>query len=30
MYGVYDPETKEWNGIVRQLIEKVRLLFEIE
>lgn len=24
MYGVYDPETKEWNGIVRELIEKVR------
>ncbi|CAB0008629.1 unnamed protein product [Nesidiocoris tenuis] len=22
MYGVYDPETKEWNGIVRELIEK--------
>lgn len=24
MYGVYDPETKEWNGIVRELMEKVR------
>lgn len=23
MYGVYDPETKEWNGIVRELMEKV-------
>jgi ionotropic kainate glutamate receptor 2 len=30
MYGVYDPETKEWNGIVRELIEKVRrVLFSI-
>lgn len=29
-YGVYDLETGEWNGIVRQLIEKVnyfRLFF---
>lgn len=24
MYGVYDPETKEWNGIVRELMDKVR------
>lgn len=24
MYGVYDPNTREWNGIVRELIEKVR------
>lgn len=23
MYGVYDPDTKEWNGIVRELMEKV-------
>ena len=23
MYGVFDPETKEWNGIVRELMEKV-------
>lgn len=23
MYGVYDPETKKWNGIVRELMEKV-------
>lgn len=23
MYGVYDPETKEWNGIVRELMERV-------
>lgn len=23
MYGVYDPETKQWNGIVRELMEKV-------
>ena len=22
-YGVYDPETGEWNGIVRQLMDKV-------
>ncbi|XP_033313275.1 glutamate receptor ionotropic, kainate 2-like isoform X2 [Bombus bifarius] len=22
MYGVYDPKTKEWNGIVRELMEK--------
>ncbi|XP_066598289.1 glutamate receptor ionotropic, kainate 2 isoform X8 [Prorops nasuta] len=22
MYGAYDPETKEWNGIVRELMEK--------
>ncbi|XP_069680346.1 glutamate receptor ionotropic, kainate 2 isoform X1 [Periplaneta americana] len=22
MYGVFDPETKEWNGIVRELMEK--------
>lgn len=24
MYGVYDPETKTWNGIVRELMERVR------
>lgn len=23
MYGVYDPESKQWNGIVRELMEKV-------
>lgn len=23
MYGVYDPETKQWNGIVRELMERV-------
>lgn len=23
MYGVFDPETKQWNGIVRELIERV-------
>lgn len=23
-YGVYNPETGEWNGVVRQLIDKVR------
>lgn len=23
MYGVYDPETKTWNGIVRELMERV-------
>lgn len=22
-YGVYDPETKQWNGIVRELVDKV-------
>ncbi|XP_039304953.1 glutamate receptor ionotropic, kainate 2 isoform X6 [Solenopsis invicta] len=22
LYGVYDPETKEWNGIVRELMDK--------
>uniref|UniRef100_A0A1B6EA31 Glutamate receptor ionotropic, kainate 2 n=1 Tax=Clastoptera arizonana TaxID=38151 RepID=A0A1B6EA31_9HEMI len=22
MYGVFDPETREWNGIVRELMEK--------
>ncbi|GJQ67714.1 hypothetical protein Trydic_g16535 [Trypoxylus dichotomus] len=22
MYGVYDPETKEWNGIVKELMER--------
>lgn len=22
MYGVYDPETKQWNGIVRELMEQ--------
>nr|XP_050857551.1 glutamate receptor ionotropic, kainate 2 isoform X6 [Vespula vulgaris] len=22
MYGVYNPDTKEWNGIVRELMEK--------
>ncbi|XP_054261557.1 glutamate receptor ionotropic, kainate 2 isoform X6 [Macrosteles quadrilineatus] len=22
MYGVYDPDSKEWNGIVRELMEK--------
>lgn len=27
MYGVYDPETKEWNGIVRELMEKVNISF---
>lgn len=26
MYGVYDPKTKEWNGIVRELMEKVKNL----
>lgn len=23
MYGVYDPTTKTWNGIVRELMERV-------
>lgn len=22
-YGVFDPDTGEWNGIVRQLMDKV-------
>ena len=22
LYGVYDHETKEWNGIVRELIDR--------
>lgn len=26
MYGVYDPNTKTWNGIVRELMERVRNL----
>lgn len=26
MYGVFDPETKQWNGIVRELIERVRFI----
>lgn len=26
MYGVYDPQTKKWNGIVRELIERVSTL----
>lgn len=25
MYGVYDPETKTWNGIVQELMERVSL-----
>lgn len=29
MYGVYDPETKSWNGIVRELMERVRMKFSI-
>lgn len=23
MYGVFDPETNQWNGIVRELVDKV-------
>lgn len=26
-YGVIDMDTGEWNGIVRQLMDKVRFLF---
>lgn len=26
MYGVYDPETKTWNGIVRELMERVCMI----
>lgn len=29
-YGVYDYETGEWNGIVRQLMDKVSILYSIE
>jgi len=29
MYGAMDPETKQWNGIVRQLMEKVSLFLNI-
>lgn len=25
-YGALDPDTGEWNGIVRQILEKVRTL----
>lgn len=28
-YGVYDYETGEWNGIVRQLMDKVNIFFFI-
>lgn len=28
-YGVYDPESGEWNGVVRQLIDKVKEILEI-
>lgn len=30
MYGVYDPETKSWNGIVRELMERVNEFFEYQ
>lgn len=30
MYGVYDPKTKEWNGIVRELMEKVNFSSQSE
>lgn len=30
MYGVYDPETKQWNGIVRELMEKVSQMMGIK
>lgn len=26
-YGVYDHETKEWNGIVKELMDKVSLIY---
>lgn len=29
MYGVYNPETKEWNGIVRELMEKVSTILSL-
>lgn len=25
-YGALDPDTGEWNGIVRQILEKVRYI----
>lgn len=25
MYGVYDPNSKQWNGIVRELVDKVHI-----
>lgn len=25
-YGAYDPTTKQWNGIVRELMDKVNIL----
>lgn len=27
MYGVFDTETKQWNGIVRELMERVSYIF---
>lgn len=27
MYGVYNPETQEWNGIVRELMERVSCIY---
>lgn len=29
-YGLQDPETGEWNGIVRELIDKVKYTIEME
>lgn len=26
-YGAYDPTTKQWNGIVRELMDKVIIYF---
>ncbi len=26
-YGIYNPDTGEWNGIVRELIDRVSLPF---
>lgn len=27
-YGSYNPKTKEWNGLIRQLLERVRLAID--
>ena len=29
MYGVYDHEKQSWNGIVKELMERVRNQFEL-
>lgn len=27
-YGNYNPEKKEWNGLIRELLDRVRLLLK--